>query len=214
MSGPAPGEQTGHLVSGMDNSEGNPARKRSLEGSRRFSVPWRIFGAFRSFVFTVGSILGVVSILAVAGAFLFGLRPVVVISGSMEPGIPVGSVIFVQSVPVSEVAVGDVVTVERPRNLGLVTHRVVEIVDAEGVVALELQGDANASPDPEPYAVQNAGLLKAQVPFLGYVTLFFQSTQGILAGVGFVVALIALYLLDPARFLTSSGEEAPHPDGS
>lgn len=184
-----------------------PRRARAGTRARHSSLPlaWRIFGTVRSTILTLGAVLGVISILAFAGALILGLKPVVVISGSMEPTLPIGSVIFVRSVPVEDVTVGDIVTVERPRELGLVTHRVVDVINTDGTIALALKGDANDVEDPAPYAVTTAGLYAGHVPVLGYLTLFFQSRQGLIAGIGIVAAVIAMYLLDPARFASAPG---------
>jgi signal peptidase len=63
----------------------------------------------------------------------------VVQTGSMEPTIPIGSLVVTR--PASSYAVGDVVTYRLGKNY--VTHRVVEIVNG----AYRTKGDANNSPD-------------------------------------------------------------------
>lgn len=70
-----------------------------------------------------------------------------VLSGSMEPALPVGGVIVTQAVPVSEIAVGDIVTLKTGD--ALVTHRVVEILYKEGDPKpwFRTKGDANQEPD-------------------------------------------------------------------
>jgi signal peptidase len=66
---------------------------------------------------TVGPIAGLAVLAAFAylALFLAGYRPVVVYSGSMEPGLPVGTLAFVDSVPAESVRVGDVITFGDPR---------------------------------------------------------------------------------------------------
>jgi signal peptidase len=163
----------------------------------------RIYGALRSAVLTLGAILGVVSILTFGVSLLFGVRPLVVVSGSMEPTIPVGSVVFSAQTAAGEIQEGTVVTVDRPRNLGLVTHRLVKSVEtAPGTYEYTLKGDANSKEDPEPYKVKTAGKYLWHVVALGYMAEFLQSRNGAVIAIGAGLALIALFILDPAR-LTS-----------
>lgn len=74
-----------------------------------------------------------------------------VVTGSMEPAIPVGSLLVSQEVPIEDIQVGDVVNY-RSREPGMfsviVTHRVIAIHhNAEGQIYLETKGDANQYPD-------------------------------------------------------------------
>lgn len=163
----------------------------------------RIYDVLRSTVLTLGAILGVASILTFGVSLLFGVRPLVVVSGSMEPTIPVGSVVFSTQAAAGDIQEGSVVTVDRPRNLGLVTHRLVKSVETEpGMYEYTLKGDANSKEDPEPYKVKTAGKYVWHVVGLGYIAEFLQSKNGTVLAVGSGMALIALFILDPAR-LTS-----------
>lgn len=163
----------------------------------------RIYDVLRSTVLTLGAILGVASILTFGVSLLFGVRPLVVVSGSMEPTLPVGSVVFSTQAAAGDIHEGSVVTVDRPRNLGLVTHRLVKSVETEpGMYEYTLKGDANSKEDPEPYKVKTAGKYVWHVVGLGYIAEFLQSKNGTVLAVGSGMALIALFILDPAR-LTS-----------
>jgi len=48
--------------------------------------------------------------LAIAAPILFGYRPVAVLSGSMEPAYPVGSIIYYKAADFNEINAGDAVT--------------------------------------------------------------------------------------------------------
>ena len=100
--------------------------------------------------------LGAAGVLAVAGLvmvlllpFQFNFRYVAVLSGSMTPIMPVGSVGVVQPVPAEKIGVGDVLTFSSEDHSGnLVTHRVVEVLTEEdGTISFRTKGDANESPD-------------------------------------------------------------------
>ncbi|QTX03325.1 signal peptidase I [Agromyces archimandritae] len=161
----------------------------------------RVLGAVRQTLLTAAAVLGGVSILVFAGGLLLGIRPVVVISGSMEPVLPVGSVALIKSVDYDEVAVGDIVTVQRPRGLGLVTHRVVEKTTIDGSPALELKGDANRTADPDPYPVDTVSRMVLSVPGLGHIAIFLQNGNGFMAAAGIFLTLVSVYLLDPEKIL-------------
>jgi signal peptidase I len=104
------------------------------------------------------SAFGLVCTLMIAGLMLvpglLGYQRYVIVSGSMEPAIPTGSVVYDEIVPVSELAVGDIITFVPPAEYGLtdpVTHRIVEIEPASGdhagKVQVRTKGDANEAPD-------------------------------------------------------------------
>jgi signal peptidase I len=104
------------------------------------------------------------SLLAVALLVLaaVGLGPVTgtyrlatVLSGSMAPGMPVGSVAVLVPVDPADVGVGDVITYQSPIDRRVVTHRVVEVVESGPNPVLRTKGDANASADP--WAARLAG---------------------------------------------------------
>lgn len=160
--------------------------------------PLRVYGVVRSVLLSVAAVVGAVCLVVVGTSLVLGMRPVVVISGSMEPTLPVGSVLLARSVPAADVRVGDVVTVERPRGLGLITHRVVATTEAgDGAWALELQGDANATPDAEPYVVTSAAVHVAHVDGVGHLVLGLRTPAGLAVAVASAAALVALFLLDP-----------------
>lgn len=90
--------------------------------------------------------------IAAAGALsvatsVFDLRPLAVQSGSMEPALPLHSLILVEEAPPSDVAVGDVITFDPPGSTPRVTHRVVGRQREGSRWYFTTQGDANPAPD-------------------------------------------------------------------
>ncbi|MDR1710520.1 MAG: signal peptidase I [Propionibacteriaceae bacterium] len=136
--------------------------------------------------------LGALCLLGFLVCVAFGLRPAVVISGSMEPAYPVGSVTFAKTVPVSEIRVGDVVTLPRNDGNGLVTHRVIKIERGLRTDrALVLQGDANREPDLLPYEVAQAGRVVAVIPLAGYLVQAVQANFFLAVAVLVSITLLA-----------------------
>jgi signal peptidase I len=100
-------------------------------------------------------------------------QPQVVLSGSMEPELKIGSIALVQPAAIEEIVVGDVITFRHPdsdRNEVLVTHRVIEIL--ENPTRFRTQGDANQVADAWEVPTGNVvGEVNRSIPYLGYVVL-------------------------------------------
>lgn len=82
-----------------------------------------------------------------------------VVTGSMEPTIPIGTVLLAQETPIEEVETDDVVCF-RSTNPGsegmIVTHRVVGVYDTpDGIRCLRTKGDHNPSMDIDPVTQDN-----------------------------------------------------------
>src|SRR5687768_3924255 len=80
---------------------------------------------------------------------VLNLQAVVVLTGSMEPALPVGSIAFVQKSGPENVSAGDILTFYRPdvQQRVLVTHRVVAVIGDRNGQAFKTQGDANTEED-------------------------------------------------------------------
>lgn len=103
---------------------------------------------------------------------LAGGTPYDVLTGSMRPELPSGTLVVVRPTPIEEIAIGDVITYQLASGKPtVVTHRVVGIgVDVEGARVLQTQGDANEKLDPKPVReVQIKGELWYSVPKLGHL---------------------------------------------
>jgi len=78
----------------------------------------------------------------------WGMGYFIIATGSMEPAIPVGSVIFVTSVPADKIEEGDVVTYFAHNWQDVVTHRVMSISVEQDAYTFITRGDANNADDP------------------------------------------------------------------
>ncbi|WP_454778533.1 signal peptidase I [Georgenia muralis] len=127
-----------------------------------------------------------------------------VLSGSMEPDLPVGSIAVVQRVPTADLAVGDVITFRDPGDADeLITHRIVSITVLDGERVYETKGDANDDPDPWQVTLrgEDSYRLAAAVPYLGYTVVAVRQPEArsalLVAGAGVVLyALVSLFLPD------------------
>jgi signal peptidase len=119
-------------------------------------------------------ILGTCAVLlaAVLVPRVAGATPYTVLTGSMSPAYPPGTLVVVKPVDPESLGTGDVITYQLESGKpAVVTHRVVsQGFDGDGEVVLRTRGDANDDPDPElVQPVQIKGQLWYAVPYLGYV---------------------------------------------
>jgi signal peptidase len=109
------------------------------------------------------------AVLAIAAVPLLSpLHTQIVLSGSMSPAIPVGSIVF--TAPIDGVAApGDVILFPHPLGSTTVVHRVVAV--EVGAVASDYitKGDANSAEDGWRISTDAAtGRVIASMPYLGY----------------------------------------------
>ena len=77
----------------------------------------------------------------------FGYKSFVIVSGSMEPTIMTGVAIFVKEVPEKEIRKDDIIAFSQGETI--VTHRVIEIIEENGVKRYKTKGDNNNTEDRE-----------------------------------------------------------------
>lgn len=115
-------------------------------------------------VLTLAAVIGAVTLFLP----LFGIRADVVLSGSMEPALRTGGIVFTDTGR-RQPDIGDIITYEIKGSC--ITHRV-EGKDGQRFIT---RGDANETPDPEPVnPEQIVGTVVFSVPFLGYAAVFLQ----------------------------------------
>ncbi len=146
----------------------------------------------------VTTILLVALIALVAALFLprvFGLQPLAVLSGSMEPTYHVGSLIYVQNVEPASIEVGDPMTYTIGEGT-MVTHRVVE-KDEENQT-FKTKGDANENVDGGTIAYSEVvGRPAFSIPLLGYIAVYASTKTGMIIMItAILVVLILTFLPD------------------
>lgn len=101
---------------------------------------------------------------------LLGFQSYVVLSGSMAPSIPVGSLLYTQRVQPKDLRVKEVITFQE--GTMTVTHRIVSI-HSDGV---QTKGDANESIDAKriPFSAIK-GRLVFSLPYVGYFLITIQT---------------------------------------
>lgn len=118
--------------------------------------------------------------LAVLVPRVAGATPYTVLTGSMSPAYPAGTLVVVRPVALADVRVGDVVTYQlRSGEPAVATHRVVGVGwTAGGERILTTRGDANSVADAEPVReVQLRGEVWYSVPWVGRLNVLLSPDQ-------------------------------------
>ena len=132
----------------------------------------------------------------ISGIRLFGFQVYGVLTGSMVPAYPVGSLIYVQEVDPNELALRDVITFSSGKTI--VTHRIVEIVrDSDNPYQLKFRTKGDANEDPDAALVGPAdiiGKVAFGIPHLGNIANYIQNPPGLYVTIFIGLALIGLVI--------------------
>ncbi|MDR7310905.1 signal peptidase [Nocardioides luteus] len=151
------------------------SRRPSPPGERRllFPSPRAVLGFVGQFVvwfviIAAGAVIG----LGVAVPRIVGGEALTVLSGSMRPGMPPGSLVVVRPVDPATLRIGDVITFQlRSGEPAVATHRITGIgTDTTGERIFTTRGDANDADDVKPVrVVQVRGERWYWLPYVGRV---------------------------------------------
>lgn len=142
-----------------------------------------------------------VNIVLIVGSYIhpddlpgvFGVKPTVVLSGSMEPKIQTGDLIFIQEADTTSLKEGDIICYLSSGKA--VTHRIISMsVGEDGKIQYITQGDANNAEDSlpvEPDQIQGVWN-GARVGGLGSFILFMQTPIGMVI---FIICPLLLFII-------------------
>lgn len=122
-----------------------------------------------------------------------GYTPYIVLSSSMQPLYPVGSLVYIISCEQEEIAIGDNITFTLDENI-IVTHQVVEIDEN----LYYTKGIANQTRDNEAIPYESIlGKVCYCIPYLGYISKFITSSSGLFLLISIIISwMIVLCVLD------------------
>jgi signal peptidase len=127
-------------------------------------------------------------------AFFIGGHFSVIMTGSMEPTIPVGSIVTIKKVNPEDVKVGDIITFKAGESA--VMHRVIEKVVENSSYYFRTKGDANEVPDPWIVKPENVyGALMLTIPYYGYLIHY----AGTPIGFAFFILVSTILVANEAR---------------
>jgi signal peptidase I len=120
---------------------------------------------------------------------VFGFQIFSVQSGSMEPALKTGSVVF--NLEFSGYRPGDIITFQKE---GInVTHRISKVMKGESGIEYVVKGDANDGTDPDKVTKEQvSGKVLFSIPYLGYFVGFLKTLPGLILFI-IVPATIIVY---------------------
>jgi len=137
-------------------------------------------------IIKIATLTGIIIIVAV---FLLFYRPVSlagdthyepVFTGSMEPTIPVGSIVVIKPANPETLKEGDIICFKLSQPTSI-THRIINITN-EGFIT---KGDANEEPDTWTVKKENIiGKVTSTIPYIGYIGHFVRTP------IGFILLII------------------------
>ncbi len=134
-------------------------------------------------------------VLVVGVPAAIGGTPLTILTGSMSPTLPPGTLVVVKPTPVDEIGIGDVLTFQLESGKPtLVTHRVIARVtdSTSGELRFITQGDANTVADADPVMpVQIKGTVWYAVPWLGWANQAVNGDARVWVVPGIATALLA-----------------------
>lgn len=157
-----------------------------------------------------GSIVTIFTVAAILLAIrLLGIRTYTVLSGSMEPAIPTGTLLLVSPVNPQKLEENDIITFRLGDSL-TATHRIICVHKAADGLQFQTKGDANRTADGK--LVHESEVIGSPflfVPGAGYLIWYIQKEfRYLLFAViaGTALLLLIPYSLPQNRFKTSKGK--------
>jgi len=156
---------------------------------RRSRRPRRAIRTLTTLVSLAATLAGVALMLPTA----FGMQRYVITGESMTGTIDLGSLVFEEVVPVSQLQVGDIITYQPPPGSNvttMVTHRIVSI---HGDV-FRTKGDAVPQRDPWKFRLDRAEQprVKYAVPYVGWLFIWLADRSTRMVAIGIPAGLICL----------------------
>lgn len=137
-----------------------------------------------------------------------GSTPYTVLTGSMEPTYPPGTLIVVKPTDSAALGIGDAITFQwESGKPDVVTHRITSVqYSAKGELRFTTQGDANRAPDERPVVPEQIrGKVWYSVPYAGYVNNYITGKQ---RSALLVVVVGGLLIYAVYMFVTSGRDNA------
>jgi signal peptidase len=154
----------------------------------------------------------VIAIIAIV--FLVFYRPVSlwgdtryepVYTGSMEPAIPVGSIVVIKPVGTETLKTGDIICFKLSEPTSI-THRIINITN-EGFTT---KGDANEDPDQWTVKKENViGKLVFTIPYIGYIGYFVRTPIGLILLI--ILPAILIIILEIRNIIKELKKTKPPP---
>ena len=149
--------------------------------------------SFLAFAFAVALIPAILT-----SQYGFGFSPI--LTGSMQPSANPGDLFITRLVPASSLQVGDIIAINNQITGTYYSHRINEMRMVNGALRIITKGDANESPDREPFMVSPVSEVSKAikiVPNIGQPMVYMNTVQGRQSAATFLVIsnILALFVI-------------------
>jgi len=129
---------------------------------------------------------------------IFGYKPMIVLSGSMESKIRKGDLIITKNIDPAKLEEKDVIAFRTADNT-VTTHRIIEIKKIDGKLFFVTKGDNNNVNDKDMVSEDDIeGIYQFRIPKLGNLLMFIQNP------LGFAVIMLSLLIIGILAFFGTS----------
>ena len=131
---------------------------------------------------------------------VFGLKPFMVLSGSMEPGIKKGDLIITKVIDPETLKIDDVIAFRDSQNT-VTTHRIIDIVTRNNSNYFITKGDNNASQDQNLVSLSDVeGLFVMRIPGIGSVmSSLAEPTTIVILVLGITVIFVIAFMISSKK---------------
>jgi signal peptidase len=197
-------------MSGRRSTENTESKAESQPASggraasRRAAKPRGLF-----YYLGVGLSAGLLAFVLLVGVLVIvvpaatGSTPMTVLTGSMEPTYPPGTLIIVKPIDAQDVRIGDPITYQiESGKEAVVTHRVIATTSSsDGTLSFITKGDNNGVADANPVIPEQLrGKVWYSVPWIGYINNLATGSMR-----GWIIPAIAVALFAYAGYMLASG---------
>lgn len=140
---------------------------------------------------------------------VFGIKPMIVLSGSMETSIYTGDLVFVKIVDTDTLKENNIIAFRNEENK-VTTHRIIEIIEENGETLYRTKGDNNNSEDANLVKTTDVeGIYFLRIAGLGNFLMFMQEPIGlaVVLLIILVVGLICLHIMNKVEDKNISEED-------
>ena len=129
----------------------------------------------------------------------FGIKPFIVLTGSMEPEIHGGDLAIIKTVDPSQLKADDIISYKY--GSAVITHRIIGLTEKDKAPAFITKGDANNSEDSNAVIYsQVEGIYFLKIAKAGNLAMFMQTPVGMLVFVGIPLCCFIIYEIIRRRF--------------
>lgn len=139
---------------------------------------------------------------------ILGYKPFIVLSGSMETKIHRGDLIFVKQIDPSDLVLEDVIAF-RDAEGTITTHRIIDIVDKDGITYFITKGDNNTSQDQNLVEFEDVeGIYVGRIPNVGNImNSLAEPTTIMILGLGITVIFVIGYSISNKKLKDEERQE-------